>query len=135
MRKWKQEDNCRAITLLQELVIAERVECIVPLAYTLCSFTAYYGPNANLIGNIKNNYWQYVAVEDAHETVENVSMFFFIDLLSGITCSLILWFSCRINFIRVYIAIQKEFGLLFLLTLVYILVMVSNRVIVKLNCK
>ena len=135
LRKRKPEDNGRAIALLQELMVAEMVECVVPLAYTLCFFTAYYGPNANLIGNIKNDYWQYVAVEDADQTIKNVSMFFFIDLLSGITCSLILWFSCRIKFIRIYIAIQKEFGLLFLLTLVYILVMVSNRVTVNLNCK
>ena len=127
LRKRKPEDNGKVITLLQELMIAEMVEFIVPLVYTLCFFTAYYGPNAKLIGNIKNDYWQYVAVEDANHTMKNVSMFFFVDLLSGVTCFIILWLFCRINFIRVYIALQKEFGLLFLLTFVYILTLVRNN--------
>ena len=44
---------------VQILVLAESLEIIIPLAYLLCFVIAYYGPNADILGNIKNGYWQY----------------------------------------------------------------------------
>ena len=44
---------------VQILVLAESLEIIIPLAYLLCFVIAYYGPNAEILGNIKNGYWQY----------------------------------------------------------------------------
>ena len=52
----------KQIELLQILVINEMVECMVPITYLLCFTVAYFGPNSDLIGNIRNNYWQYNAV-------------------------------------------------------------------------
>ena len=44
---------------VQILVLAESLEIVIPLAYLLCFVIAYYGPNADILGNIKNGYWQY----------------------------------------------------------------------------
>ena len=44
---------------VQILVLSESLEIVIPLAYLLCFVIAYYGPNADILGNIKNGYWQY----------------------------------------------------------------------------
>ena len=44
---------------VQILVLAESLEIVIPLAYLLCFVIAYHGPNADILGNIKNGYWQY----------------------------------------------------------------------------
>jgi hypothetical protein len=121
-RKYKE-----AIKLLQELVIIELVEVVVPLTYLACFLVSYYGPNSQLIGNMQNSYWQYTAIEDVDQLIKNVTRFFLIDLLSGIAASVILWFSCRIDLLKVYAVLQKEFGIYFLTTLGYILLVVRNK--------
>ena len=44
---------------VQMLVLSESLEIVIPLSYLLCFLAAYYGPNADILGNIKNGYWQY----------------------------------------------------------------------------
>ena len=43
-------------TSVQILVLSECLEIVIPLAYLLCFVIAYYGPNADILGN---DYWQY----------------------------------------------------------------------------
>ena len=127
IRKKNTTNSGKGIELLQELVISEMVEFMVPIFYLLVFVAAYYGPNANLIGNIGNSYWQYNAVEDFGKTVEFISMFFFIDSCSVILCTYLLWKYCQINLLRPYVALQKEFGMVFLLNLCYKLNGVSHH--------
>ena len=61
--------------LLQELMVAEIVEFMVPLSYLICFSVAYYGPNANSIGNVRSSQWQFVAVEDFEHTVGIIAIF------------------------------------------------------------
>jgi hypothetical protein len=107
-------------------VVVEMVEFIAPLVYLACFSAGYYGPNAGLLGNIGNGYFHYVAVEDVGHTVRNIGLFVFIDVLGCTTSSLIVWISCRVNLFRVYIALQKEFGGIFLVILVCKTALVSN---------
>ena len=51
-------------TKVRNLVLAEITEVIVPLAYAIGFAMAYFGPNAHLIGNVKNDFWAYKKVED-----------------------------------------------------------------------
>ena len=131
MRKRNPENTKEVIDLIQGLVLVEMVEFIVPLSYLVCFITAYYGPNAHLMGNIRNAYWQYIVVEDVDQTISNIFLFFFIDLLSVITCLLMLWCSCRINLLKAYTALQNEFGLVFLVTLVFYTTTVSNYIMTQ----
>ena len=127
LHKKRPEKKEKIISLLQDLAIAEMVEFLVPLVYLLCFSTAYYGPNSKLLGNIGNGYWQYNAVEDVDYAIKMVCLFFLIDLFSGIMCYLILWISSRIDLLTAYIALQKEFGVIFLITFVFILTTVSIK--------
>ena len=106
-------DIGKQIGLLQELVISEMVEVVIPLTYLLTFIVAYYGPNAELIGNVRNGYWQYTKTEDVGHTIEYVFMFFLVDVCSLIISATLLWYFCRINFYRAYSEILKEFGIAF----------------------
>ena len=62
---WKAKRNFTEKSLpklkksVQILVLSESLEIVIPLAYLLCFVIAYHGPNADILGNIKNGYWQY----------------------------------------------------------------------------
>ena len=116
----------KQMELLQDLMINEMVEFTVPLVYFLCFCSAYYGPNADLIGNIGNSYWQYNAVKDVGKTIENISMFFFIDFGSLVISGALLWTLTRVSLYRAFCFYQKEYGVVFLINLTCILYFVSN---------
>ena len=46
--------------VLKVLVLCETLEVVMPLGYLACFVAAFYGPNARVLGNVKNGYWQYV---------------------------------------------------------------------------
>ena len=85
LKRRKPTNTRKIIELLQELAIAEMVEFVVPLVYLICFCIAYFGPNAKLIGNVGNDYWQYVKIKDVDHTITNICLFFFIDLLSAVS--------------------------------------------------
>ena len=101
------------IVLMQELIVAGIIEFIVPLSYLLCFLMAYFGPNATLIGNVQNSYWQFRATEDINHTIIYLCIFFFIDLLSLVLCAQILWRFCKLSLYRGFVELQKEFGYAF----------------------
>ena len=78
--KMKRPDDTEKIfKLLQELIINEIVEFIAPLNYLICLLICYFGPTADLIGNIGNDYWQYIPIDDLSRTVKYVFAFFLVD--------------------------------------------------------
>ena len=113
LRKKKGNEVNRQVELVQELVINEMVEFIIPLSYLLCFLTAYFGPNSSLIGNVCNGLWQYAAVDGIGKTLETIGIFFIIDCLSGISCFLILKIYANINILKALSYLQKEFGMVF----------------------
>ena len=111
--------------LLQDLIVNEMVEFITPIMYLLCFVTAFYGPNANLIGNISNSKWHFVAVDDLGHSVTLICLFFTLDLLSAVISFGVLWKFKQINLYRVLAAIQTEFGYVFTLNFTCIFYFVS----------
>ena len=111
--------------LLQDLIVNEMVEFITPIMYLLCFVTAFYGPNANLIGNISNSKWHFVAVDDLGHSVTLICLFFTLDLLSAVISFGVLWKFRQINLYRVLAAIQTEFGYVFTLNFTCIFYFVS----------
>ena len=111
--------------LLQELMVNEIVEVLTPIMYLLCFITAYYGPNADDIGNIKNSTWHFRAVEDLGTSVGLIFLFFVLDAISAFISSAVLWKYCRINLYRVLAAIQMEFGFNFTINFTCIFYFVS----------
>ena len=117
------------IKLLQDLAINEMIEIIAPLSYLVCLVIAYYGPNAELIGGVKSNHWQYSSLNDISQIVKNITIFFVADLSSGLLCHCILWKLCKISLIRACLALQKEFGLIFALRLINDITTVRSEVL------
>jgi len=87
-------DNKKAIS---KLVLAELCEGLVPLAYAICFAIAYYGPNAELFGNVRNGSWQYKEVEDVSQTFLVMLWLFTIDLISLALNAFIIWTNCNVN--------------------------------------
>ena len=110
--------------LLQNLLIKEFVGFIVPLAFLLCFTVAFYGPNGDKIGNVRNSYFGYQAVEDFPDYTLKILSLFLIDFLTAIFGSVLLWKFCNINCYRGMISLQKEFGDVFLMNLVHSLLSV-----------
>ena len=103
------------------LIINEAVEFIMPIAYSIVTLTAYYGPNAELIGNIKSSKWQYTAIENIESTIFWIAMMIFIDFGSILICFILLRFFCRINILRIFLQIIKKVGFLMAIQQVYML--------------
>jgi hypothetical protein len=110
---YKDEDGVSTTTkieMIQEHVFTEMTEVMAPVCYLICFTMAYYGPNGELIGNILNSYWQYIAIEDVYHTIKYLCIFFFADSLNLVICAMVLWDFCRISLFKAYVALQKEFG-------------------------
>ena len=73
---------------------------------------AYYGPNAELIGNVKLTIWQYEAVKDINMFLQNISFLFAIDFFCGVVNGLLLWATCKLNCLKTLKNIQKDFWLI-----------------------
>ena len=100
--------------VLKCLALKEFLELIVPTAY-VCSFViAYYGPNAHLIGNVKNDYWQFEKVNNLENKFENVLTLIVIESFRGLVFGLILWYFCRLNMYLAYCYIVKHYGVFIL---------------------
>jgi len=83
-----------------QLCAIETVEFLVPLVYTITFLIAYYGPNATIIGNIRNSYWQYSEVEDVGHFVAELIKMFFVDLASLVISGIIFWKVASLNFLQ-----------------------------------
>ena len=90
--------------------MAETSAVILPLTYLICLTSAYIGPNAEMLGNIKSSHWQYVAVEDLGKSAQNLLMFVGIDAISLVLSFFSLLFFCKVNLWKVFLHIQKEYG-------------------------
>ena len=110
VNKRRPEDVEQKIGLLQELGLAELTEFVSPLSFSIAFILAYYGPNGNLIGNIRAAIWHYEAIDDAPEFLKTVLAFSLVDFSSTIIVLFLLWFICKINFLKVLVALQKEYG-------------------------
>ena len=114
------------ISLLQDLALYELVEFQAPLTFILVLTVAYFGPNAELFGNVGNSYWKYQRIEDFPKTLINMLFLFAVDFGSTILSSLMLWSSCRINLWKAFVVLQNEFGTAFSVLLGYIVLVVCN---------
>ena len=98
--------------MIEGLVLTERIETLVPLTYMICFAIAYYGPNAEILGRVKLDLWQYKPVLDFGNYMTNVFILFVIDFLSLVINGIILRTTCNINIFKIVQNIQSEFWLI-----------------------
>ena len=99
--------------LIQVLVLTEYLEMVIPLGYLICLVAAYYGPNAHILGNIRNSYWQYKEIVDMWHSFCNLAILIAIDSLSFVMSFIMLYFVSDINLLKVLLLLQTEYGFIF----------------------
>lgn len=83
--------------MMTTLMLNEASEFFTTIAHVLATFIAYYGPNAGLIGNIKNHYWQMGIIDSFSNFLGNISYSILMDISCGVITLIVLWVSCNIN--------------------------------------
>ena len=94
---------------LSRLLLDETLEVFVPFCYLVTFLTAYYGPNAFILGNIRNNYWDFVAVEDVGKTIAVGFQMFGIDVGITVFTALILNIFCKISLFDEFCKLMKTY--------------------------
>jgi hypothetical protein len=102
---------------LVKLILIETLEVVVPLAYLLTVLVAYYGPNAGILGNIRNNLWQYKAIVDIEKLVLAVLLMFVIDLCSAIIAGIALWKICSVHILREACKVMDDYWIIIAINL------------------
>ena len=98
--------------MIEELVLTERIETLVPLTYMICFAIAYYGPNAEILGNVKLDLWHFKPVLDFGNYMSNLFILFVVDFMSLVINGIILQTTCNINILKIFQNIQSEFWLI-----------------------
>ena len=83
--------------LLTSLMLIETVDFLTTIAYGVSIPIAFYGPNAGIIGNIQNNYWQYHIVDSLPNYLTGISYSLLIDVSCGVITLSALRYFCGIN--------------------------------------
>ena len=100
---------------LQCLSLKEFLELSIPAVYCASFVIAYYGPNADILGNVQNDYWQYERVENVFEKLTFNAIFFIIDSLRASLFLIVLWRYCNLNMFKTHCDNISQYGMLILL--------------------
>ena len=103
---------------IRKLILSEMSEGLVPLAYAICFSMAYYGLNAELIGNVRNGYWQYKEVDDARRTLFVMCFLLIIDLICLLVNSSIIWMLTKINIFKEFNIVMRKYWYVLLIYMV-----------------
>ena len=93
---------------VQDLVINETIEVLIPLAYFSTFLIAYYGPNSNLFVGIRKSCWGINEIEDIGKVIIAGLEMFILDLSSAIISGLILYKYCSINLFQKFCMTIKQ---------------------------
>jgi hypothetical protein len=82
------------------LFAIETVEILAPLTFAITFLIAYYGPNATILGNIRNSDFGNQEVKDVEGFVRELMIMFFVDCGSLIISGAIFWKVASINMLQ-----------------------------------
>ena len=99
------------------LVTSEFVEAFVPLAFGIGFATAFYGPNAEILKNVKNNYFGGKVLENIAEFYIPLCLMFAFDVLGVIVSAASLRYFCKINLFKEFCKMMKEYWFVFMILL------------------
>ena len=111
-KKGGEINDKKKVGALITLCSNEATEFVLPLAYACVVLISYYGPNAEIMGNIKNSSWQYAGITDINDTIFWLAVMFLVDSGSTIVSLVLLKVFCDINIGTMYFKISKHMGLL-----------------------
>ena len=95
--------------MIDELVLTERIETLIPLTYIALIAIAYYCPNAGILMGIKLSLWHNVAIADISQFFTTLSLLFGVDLTSFILNGILLKWLCNVNILTSLKRVQTNF--------------------------
>ena len=111
------------------LVLGER-KSINTLSYLLLIIMAFFGPNAELLGNIKLQIWQFQRpILDIDAYILRVSLLMIVDLLSLAINGILIWKICQVSIFKVFKKLQKSFWYLFAIAEAYVIIEVRKDIL------
>ena len=99
---------------IDELVLTERIETVVPLTYILIVTITYFSPNAELMMGMKLSLWHNVAIDDLFGMMSTLGLLFFVDLTSFVLNGILLRWFLKVNIVKNLTKVQKQFWPLFI---------------------
>lgn len=102
------KEDCAKGQIVEELILNETIEMIVPLAFIGSFLMAYYGPNKDILGNIGCAIWQFKKIEGLAPLVAVAEMAL-LDSVSALLAGGLLWKFCRINIFHQYCGTIKKY--------------------------
>ena len=82
----------------------------VSLTYLASLLVIYNGPNAAVMGNIKNSYFDFAEISNLEDTVRSILLIVAIESFTSLATVAVHHFKCKINPALVFIHLMKEFG-------------------------
>ena len=70
---------------------------------------AFFGPNGEILGNIRLTIWHYQAITDIGAFTETIGTLLCVDFLSLLINGILLWTFCKINIVTELKNLQKQF--------------------------
>ena len=118
---------------VMKLILSER-KSIDTLTYLILVIMAFYGPNAEIIGNIKAQIWQFQRpIADIEAYATNVIILLAVDLSSLLINGILLWHFCKINVLKSLVKLQKQLWVLFAFAEAFIQIEVKVEKMLKLK--
>ena len=104
--------NNQRSNALKCLALKEFLEVLIPTVFCLSFTAAYMGPSAELIGNVKGDFWMFEKVDNLDGKFRNIIIFLVIDFLRGLLFGIILWYFRKLSMYNAYCHLLKSCGLL-----------------------
>ena len=92
---------------------------VVSLAYLASLLVIFHGPNAEVMGNIKNSYFDFAAISDLESTVRSILLIVGIETATSLATIGILQLKCKINPALVFLHLMKEYGFIITAQMLY----------------
>ena len=103
----EREKKTEMETMLSELTCDDTILVSVPVCYLATFISAYYGPNASILGNIGNSYWNFVEIDNVRDVISSTMLMAGIDFGILLTTWLTLWVFCKIDVLKEFCRLMK----------------------------
>ena len=110
MHKTKSREELDEI--IDELVLTERIETVIPLTYMGIVALSYFSPNAELMMGMKLTLWHNVAIDDLAGMMSTLALLFVVDLSSFVINGILLKWFLNVSLIHHLKRVQKMFWII-----------------------
>ena len=92
---------------------------VVSLTYLASLVTIYNGPNAEVMGNIKNSYFDFAEITDLESTIRSILLIVAVETGTSVASVVFLHVKCKINPLLVFLHLMKDYGLIITTQMLY----------------